>query len=170
MCPDETLALEVRQDRQRRLDRPFGRPGSEHQPQVDHVETLEAEMAQVVVDGVGQLPFGERGVPRAVRAALRADLGDDHEIVGVGVQRFADQLVGDMRAVEVAGVDVIDAGRHGLAQDGERTRVVARRPEDVRPGKLHRAVAEALYDAITELVASRIVDVDHGQLPCIGFH
>jgi hypothetical protein len=32
------------------------------------------------------------------------------------VQRLADDPVGGVRALEVAGVDVIDAVRHGLAQ------------------------------------------------------
>jgi hypothetical protein len=38
------------------------------------------------------------------------------------VQSLADDLVGDVRAVEVAGVDLVDARRDGLAEDGKSLR------------------------------------------------
>ena len=48
------------------------------------------------------------------------------------MQRFFDQPVRDMRAIEVTGVDVIDAEANYLAQDGDGAVVVCWRPEDVR--------------------------------------
>ena len=66
------------------------------------------------------------------------------------MQRFADELIGDVRAVEVARVDVIDAARDRLAQHGDRAVAVFRRPEHARSGELHRAVAQALHGAIAE--------------------
>ena len=71
-----------------------------------------------------------------------ADLGHDVQRFGVGVQRFTDQLVGDVWPVGVAGVDVGDAEVDGLAQDGERAVVVGGRPHDPGAGELHGAVAE----------------------------
>ena len=109
--------------------------------QVDHVEHVHAQAAQVVVDLRAQL----RGLPILDPAALgvphRPDLGDDVQAGGVGVQGFADELVGDVRAVEVGRVDVGDAPLDRLAQHGDGLVVVAGRAEDAGPGELHRAEA-----------------------------
>ena len=83
------------------------------------------------------------------------------------MQRLADQVVGDVRAVEVAGVDVIDAARHRFAQDGDRGVVVLRRSEHVRAGKLHRAVAESLDGAVAEREAAGPVDIGHDVSPLV---
>jgi len=48
------------------------------------------------------------------------------ESAGVGVQGFPDDLVGDVRAVEVAGVDVRDTQLHRLAQHGHGRVAVGR--------------------------------------------
>ncbi len=58
------------------------------------------------------------------------------------MKRLADQLVGDVRPVELRGVDVVDAEFDGAAQDGERLRAVARRAEHARTGELHGAEAD----------------------------
>ena len=81
------------------------------------------------------------------------------------MQRLADQLVGDVRAVEVAGVDMIDAGRHGRAQHRDGTVRVLRRPEHAGPGQLHGAVAEALHGAVAERERAGFADVGHGLSP-----
>ena len=118
---DQALALQLGQRGERRLDRSLARPvDSPHDAQVDDVERVEAEVAQVVVHRAASSAGAMRRDPRGVRAAHRADLGDDDQIVRIGVQRLADELVGDVRAVEVAGVDVVDAARDRLAQHGER--------------------------------------------------
>jgi hypothetical protein len=57
------------------------------------------------------------------------------------MQRLADQPIGDMGAVEVAGVDVIDAGLHRLTQHGQGRVAILGRPEHARPGELHRPIA-----------------------------
>ena len=66
------------------------------------------------------------------------------------MQRLANDLVGDMRPVEIAGIDVIDARRHGFAQHGDRRITVLRRPEHAGSGQLHGAVAHAVYRAASE--------------------
>ena len=50
------------------------------------------------------------------------------------MQRLADQLVGDIRTVELRGVDVVDAQLDCAPQHGERLVVVTRRAEDAGPG------------------------------------
>ncbi len=49
------------------------------------------------------------------------------------MQRFFDKLIGYVRPIEVAGVDVVDAEPDNFTQDGERTLVVCGRPEYMRP-------------------------------------
>ena len=67
------------------------------------------------MDRFHQLLGGERRDPWSILAAPGADLGDDDEIAAIWMQRLADQLIGDVGAVEIAGVDVIYPTRDGLA-------------------------------------------------------
>jgi hypothetical protein len=71
-------------------------------------------------------------------SAPRPDLGDDDEVAGIRVERLPDQPVGDVRAVEIAGVDVVDAGG------------VPGRAEHAGAGQLHGAVAEAADGAVAQ--------------------
>jgi hypothetical protein len=64
------------------------------------------------------------------------------------MQRLFYKLIGYVRPIEVAGVDVIDAEPNNFAQDGERTVVVCGRPEYMRPSELHGAVPHASQDQI----------------------
>jgi len=48
-----------------------------HDAQVDHVERIEAEITEIVVDCIGESLLGEIGVPRLVLATASADLCDD---------------------------------------------------------------------------------------------
>ena len=66
------------------------------------------------------------------------------------MQRLGDDLVGDMRPVEVAGVDVVDAARDRLAQHGDAFGAVLRRAEDALAGELHGAVAHAVHGSVAE--------------------
>ena len=56
------------------------------------------------------------------------------------MQRFFDQLICDMRPIEVAGVDVIDSEPNDLAQYCDRVVVIFWWPENMWTGKLHGAV------------------------------
>src|SRR6266478_316666 len=64
------------------------------------------------------------------------------------MQRFFDQLIGDMRPIEVAGVDVIDPEPDDLAQDCDRAVVIFWWPEYMWTSELHGAVAHASQDLI----------------------
>jgi hypothetical protein len=83
-------------------------------------------------------------------SAPRPDLGDDDEVAGIRVERLPDQPVGDVRAVEIAGVDVVDAAGDGLAQHGEGGGGVPGRTEHAGAGQLHGAVAEAADGAVAQ--------------------
>ena len=118
--------------------------------QVDQVHALDAERAEVLLDlrlEVGGLGAGQ---PGAGVVAGRADLGDEAQALGVGVQRLADQVVDDVGAVELRGVDVVDAELDGAAQHGARRVGVGRRPEDAGTGELHGAEADAVDRLVAE--------------------
>ena len=59
------------------------------------------------------------------------------------MQGLADEFVGDVGAVELRGVDVVDAQFDGPAQHGERLVPVTRRTEHSGPGQLHGAETDA---------------------------
>ena len=118
--------------------------GHARRAQVDDIERLQPQIAQVVVHGVAQLLRRRGRQPGLVRAAHEADLRDDGQAIAVGVQRFADDLVGDVRPIKIRGVDMVDAQLDGLAQNGHGSGAVLRRPPHVRAGQLHRAIAHTV--------------------------
>src|ERR1700730_17743035 len=73
------------------------------------------------------------------------------------MQRFSNELIGYVRAIEVAGVDVSDTEANNLAQDRDCTVVGCRRPEYVRTSQLHGAVPHTGKDQII------------GQLECASW-
>ncbi len=68
------------------------------------------------------------------------DLADDRQPVGVGAERFADQVVDDAGAVVLGRVDVIDSGSGRGPQYADGRGAVRSRPEGERAGELHRTV------------------------------
>src|SRR3546814_3546512 len=50
--------------------------------------------------------------PRGILAAPNADLSHNHKVWVVGVKRFANDLISDVRAIKIAGVDMVDARFH----------------------------------------------------------
>ena len=60
------------------------------------------------------------------------------------MQRFFDKLIGYVRAIEVAGVDVIDTEANNLTQDRECPVAVCGRPEYMRTSQLHGTVSDAV--------------------------
>ncbi len=162
---DQPLPLQLGQGGQRPLDRTLGRAVDvEHEAQVDDLQHVQAQVAQVVVHRPGQVLRRVGRVPGGVLAPEGADLGDQGQIVRIGVKRFADDLVGDVRAIEVAGVDVVDPGGDRFAQDRDRLAPVLRRPEHARPRQLHGAIAQTPDAAPAQGEASGFVEIGHGCL------
>src|SRR5882762_4057140 len=64
------------------------------------------------------------------------------------MERLLNKLIGYMRAIEIAGVDVGDSELNNLAQDRECTVLVCWRPEYMRTSQLHGAVPHASKDQI----------------------
>ena len=84
------------------------------------------------------------------------------------MQRFFDELIGYVRAIEVAGVDVGDTEANDLAQDRECTVVVCWRPEYMRTSQLHGTVPHASKDQIIGELESASGQCCR-RLPC-AFH
>ena len=103
--------------------------------QVDHVEPLDPERGQVGLDLGAQLLRALGRDQAAAGVPLRADLAHQGQVVGVGRQRGADERVAV--AVELRGVDVVDAGADRLPQHRQR-----RVPVRVPGLELHRAEAD----------------------------
>jgi hypothetical protein len=72
--------------------------------------------------------------PRLVVAAASTHLGYDHETIRIGMEGLLDDLIGDMRAVKVTGVDMVHANPNCLSQNGNRSVHVARRSPHLRTG------------------------------------
>ena len=84
-------------------------------------------------------------------------LGRDDHVVGVRVQRLAQQVLGHVGTVGVGGVEEGDPDLDGPAQHADRLVVVPRRSPDALAGQLHRAVAEA-YDGQVTAELSKVPD------------
>ena len=109
------------------------------------------ERAQVVLEALTQILGTVPRQPPALLVASRAELGHQPEVVGVGIERVVDQLVDDVGAVVLGGVDVVDAELDRAAQDRVGRVGVARRAEHAGPGELHRAEADAVYGLVAQI-------------------
>src|SRR6202007_2112495 len=103
------------------------RSGESAEPEIYNLERIEAQVAQVVMYGIDNLLARACVKPGTVGAAASADLGDDHQVIGIRMQRLLNNLIGDMRTVEIAGIDMVHARRHSLAQNRDRAWNIARR-------------------------------------------
>ena len=80
------------------------------------------------------------------------------------MQRFAYKLVGNVRPVKVAGVDVINAQGHGFTQYGNRARAILRRTENAGAGQLHGTVTHTGHWAAGKGKRTGEGGVGHGVL------
>src|SRR6266404_6867346 len=162
---DQPLALELSERGKLLLDRALAWPVNAADAQVDHVKGVNLEVPEVVMDAAREVRRGERRNPRGVGPTHGAELGHDHEIAGVGMKRLPDELVGDVRAIIIAGVDVIDPACHGLAQHDKCGAAILRRPEHAGSGELHGAVAHAVHAAVAQGENASGGNVGHGRPP-----
>ena len=77
------------------------------------------------------------------------------------MQGLTDKLVGDVRAVEIAGIDMVYAVRNGLAENRQRRAMILGRTEYAGACELHSAIAEPVHGVITKLISFRFVDIGH---------
>src|SRR5439155_7993281 len=144
----QTGSLHFREHAERFRDRAWRRRVQATNPQIDHIKGAEPEVCEVIINSFPELVRCERSRPISFRVSPRTDLGDDPQLLRIRMQCFFDQLIGDMRPIEVAGVDVIDSEPNDLAQDCDRAVVIFWWPEYMRTSELHGAVAHASQDQI----------------------
>src|ERR1700747_1288956 len=89
--------------------------------------------------------------PGTVGAAASADFGHDHQVIGIGMQRLLNDLIGDVRTVGIAGIAVIPAGADSLAQNRDR------------PGNIARRAPNLLIAILSSELHGPITDPIHGQ-------
>jgi hypothetical protein len=114
-----------------------------HAAQVDQGQPLRAQAGEVGLDARAQLVRPLGGHECAALVADRADLRGDRQVLGIGVQRGADQVVRvqGRGSVEVGGVDVVDAPLDRGPQDRDGGLPADRRAAEGL-GQLHRAEAD----------------------------
>src|SRR6478672_8983606 len=86
------------------------------------------------------------------------------------MERFFNKLIGYMRAIKVAGVDVGDTEANNLAQDRDCTVVVRWRTEHMRPSQLHGAVPRASKDQIIGELECASWQCCRRRILSFGFH
>src|ERR1700719_1242726 len=82
--------------------------------------------------------------PGLVWTSASADFRDDHEILGVRMERLLDQLIGHMGSVVVAGIDVVHTGIYRLSQNSNGSINVAWGAPHFRASQLHGPIAHAV--------------------------
>src|SRR5690606_930604 len=110
--------------------------GHTPQPPVNPVQHTPLQGTQVVMPRLRQLLSGKRRQPGGILAASGSDLGHNRKVVPVRMKRLADTLVGHMRSVKIAGINVIHTRRHRFTQHRQRRIFVFCRTKNARPAKL----------------------------------
>jgi hypothetical protein len=59
------------------------RSGESAEPEIHNLERIEAQVAQIVMYGVDDLPARACAKPGTVGAAAPTDFGHDHQIIGI---------------------------------------------------------------------------------------
>jgi hypothetical protein len=118
--------------------------------QVDEVHALDVERAQVLFHLLAQLVRLLGGEPAAVVVARGADLGDEPQPLRIGEEGLADEVVDDVRPVELGGVDVVDTELDRAAQDRAGGVGITWRAEYSRPCELHGAEADPADRLVAE--------------------
>ena len=144
---DLALALE-RDERVERLQERDAR--DRHEAEVNDVEALLAERAEIVLAALAELLGAEEGPPALVGPARAAELAGDDEIGRVGVERLGDQAVRDEGPVVPRRVDEVHAQLDGAPEHGARRRGIGGLAPHVRPRQAHGAVAEAANLEVAE--------------------
>src|SRR5438552_19180901 len=129
--PDQPLPFELGERSQWLLDRSLRWFRKSADPKIDHIQSVEAEVLQVVVSAVDELLSRESRNPGGVCTPSCAELGNDHQTLRIGMKRLLDDLIGDVRTVVVAGVDVVHAGLDRLSKNSNGAIHITRRSKDV---------------------------------------
>jgi hypothetical protein len=70
--------------------------------------------------------------------------GRNHQVIGVGKQRFGNQFLVDLRPIGIRSVDEIHTQLDGAAENGQGSLPIFRRAKDALAREPHRSVAETV--------------------------
>ena len=84
-------------------------------------------------------------VPARRARTHQSTFGADHQVLRVRMQRFGDQLLVDVRAIAVGGVEEVVPEFVGALQHLERIGAILGRAPDLRPADAHRPESEAFH-------------------------
>jgi len=111
--------------------------------QLPELDALEAEAPQARLHASAQIVGAAVRNPLARAGPLEPALGRDEQ-AGIGMQRLADQLFADARAVAVGGVDEVYVQRAQALERAQRLGAVRWRAPDAVAGQAHGAEAKAI--------------------------
>src|SRR5580658_3632057 len=131
---NQPLTLEFGEHSQRFFDGSFRRPRDSANPKIDDIKPVEPEISKIVMDAIDQFPTRKSMNPRLVLATAGAHLGDDHKAIRIRMERLLDNLIGYMRTVKVAGIDMVHARRNCLSQNSNCTVNITGWSPDLRTG------------------------------------
>src|SRR5580700_58902 len=83
--------------------------------------------------------------PRLILSPPRAYFRNDDKPFPIGMERPIDDLIRDVRTIEVAGVDVIDTLSDSFSQHSNGAFHIPRRSPYMWTCKLHRAITNAIH-------------------------
>src|SRR5690349_9819196 len=125
------------------------RSGESAEPEIYNLERIEAKVAQIVMYGIDNLLPRACVKPGTVGAAASADFGHDHQVIGIRMQRLLNDLISHMRTVEIAGIDMVNAGCDGFAKNRDRTGNIGWRAPNhlvaIPAGELHGTVTDPVH-------------------------
>jgi len=110
--------------------------------QLPQVDLIDAEAPQAHLAALPQIVGAPTDRPLTRAGAQKAGLRGELDAV-IGMQRLGDELLGDVGAVGLGGVDEVDTELGEPLEHGDGLVVVGRRSPDALAGDAHRAEAEA---------------------------
>src|SRR5581483_4792727 len=141
---DQSLTFEFGEDSQRFFDRAFHWSHHSSNAEVDDIKNVELEIPEVVMNGIDQFLARTSMRPRFIRSTTSAYLSNNHQVIRIGMKSPLDDLIGHMRTVIIASIDVVYAGRDRLPQNSDCAINVSWRSPHLWAGKFHRTVAHAI--------------------------
>src|ERR1700722_6823733 len=112
--------------------------------QLVDVDPIEAKSFQAAFHRLAQVLRAGIVGPLVWPRAIPSPLGRDDKVLGVGRQRFGDQLFADMGTVGISRIDEIDSQLNGSAENGDRRGTVLRWTPDSVARQAHRSETKAI--------------------------
>src|SRR5271154_3674377 len=104
---NQPLALQFGEHGERFFDGALCRPDDSSYAKVDDVQLFQAEVSEIVVNGIDQFLTRKSMNPGFVRSAASANFGHDYQAIRIRMEGLLDNLIGNVGTIIVAGVDVV---------------------------------------------------------------